>query len=758
MKKKKGFTLVELLAVIVILAIIALVTIPIILNMISKSRKRAAVAATYGYVDAIEYSISLSDIKDDIAARGILGNMKLTIPNKKLETQIPTVNLPDNTTEKPSYTVEEIDAAGVRVKGKKPTSGNVTITKRKVSHANICIGGYIVDYNGKEATVQDKCSSSTEIAEVVNYEYGDIVYFDPKSEDTCDASTFSIQKIKNKTSTCYKWRVINTDGDNLTLQMDHNMISSSSWGSTEYNKSGPDVALIKLANETKDWTRVEPLNYEYDTSAADSNYGKMKCTDGICSWNGFVKAEQTCPSGYLLLGNTCQSFSIGVEVEVEDEPSYEPASASASASASESSSSSSSSHMETKYTCDIDGGVYYDEAYTCDEQDPIYVCPTGFTKDEDEDAYCKGRVTVGTSSKPVRARMITGEEITTITKTKAPSLEWTLASQRSDWYYFSHKEYIIGTRTKGTGNKELSWLLENAGRSDITGASTNFYNSEHGGYITLSPSAKNDEVWMVSSSGNLYSSGITGFALKIRPVITISKSAGITKNHFASDSWATIASNTTSDRYKVGDEKEVKINNKSYIVRITNKSKPNECKTTGFSQTACGFVIEFADIFATQNINAPSQCNSNYYEPCNLNGWPASARRQYLNGNFYNSLPSDLKSVIIDTTVVSGYERGVANNYVSTDKIYLLSTKEVGFDLSNDTAKDETRILDYYNLNTDSSSRVKYDYENKTQWWLRTAYSDNITDFFIVDLNGSSGHAKANSLYGIAPAFRIGTN
>lgn len=63
--KKRGFTLIELLAVIVILSIIALIATPIILNVISDSRKKAAEESLKGYMDAIEKRITESDLDDD---------------------------------------------------------------------------------------------------------------------------------------------------------------------------------------------------------------------------------------------------------------------------------------------------------------------------------------------------------------------------------------------------------------------------------------------------------------------------------------------------------------------------------------------------------------------------------------------------------------------------------------------------------------------------------------------------------------------
>ena len=62
-KNKKGFTLVELLAIIVILAIIAVITVPIVLNVIENAKKGAAINSALGYKDAIQkyYASKLFD-------------------------------------------------------------------------------------------------------------------------------------------------------------------------------------------------------------------------------------------------------------------------------------------------------------------------------------------------------------------------------------------------------------------------------------------------------------------------------------------------------------------------------------------------------------------------------------------------------------------------------------------------------------------------------------------------------------------------
>ena len=58
---KKGFTLVELLAVIVILAIIALIATPIILNVIDDAKTNAAKNSAYGYIDCLLYTSDAAD-------------------------------------------------------------------------------------------------------------------------------------------------------------------------------------------------------------------------------------------------------------------------------------------------------------------------------------------------------------------------------------------------------------------------------------------------------------------------------------------------------------------------------------------------------------------------------------------------------------------------------------------------------------------------------------------------------------------------
>ena len=230
---------------------------------------------------------------------------------------------------------------------------------------------------------------------------------------------------------------------------------------------------------------------------------------------------------------------------------------------------------------------------------------------------------------------------------------------------------------------------------------------------------------------------------------------------FSTDSWETIVEAVeegNTSKYNVGDTKDVELEGYGkHTLRIANKSTPSECSTSGFSQTACGFVLEFADIVTTHTMNDTIT---------NVGGWPATSMRTFVNNDIYNAIPSEIKNAIIDTTVVSGHgNTSGETNFTSTDKLYLLSTAEVWSQgssntISNDTARDVTRQLDYYkNLGTSTSNysgAIKKSGASVDNWWLRAANSNNATSFFSVNSYGGWYGSDARATNGVAPAFRLG--
>ena len=233
---------------------------------------------------------------------------------------------------------------------------------------------------------------------------------------------------------------------------------------------------------------------------------------------------------------------------------------------------------------------------------------------------------------------------------------------------------------------------------------------------------------------------------------------------FEKDSWDTIENAVRTGQtsnYHVGDEKEVDLGTYGkHKVRIANMSTPSECNQEGFSQSACGFVVEFTNMITKHVMNLTST---------NIGGWPSSDMYKFLNdesdsNSIIKSLPNELKSVIIDTKTVSGNSKKDTNIFISSfDKLYLLSTAEVwknGQDADKSTNK--TRQLDYYEnkgvTTRNYTDAAKNDDQGKsgTWWWLRCAYADGDIAFYAVGHTGDSIVTYANSKNGVSPAFRIG--
>lgn len=271
---------------------------------------------------------------------------------------------------------------------------------------------------------------------------------------------------------------------------------------------------------------------------------------------------------------------------------------------------------------------------------------------------------------------------------------------------------------------------------------------------------------------------------------------------FAKDSWKTIKkeaqecvkSETYDCKYKVGDTKDIAlkldgVNDTIKTIRISNISTPSACSNEGFSQTACGFVIEFVE-----NIQPQHPMNA---EITNKGGWEKTEMRDYLTNTFINTFPDDLKNIIIDTKVVSslgksegcsssggggrggkGSSSSCTNVNTTNDKLYMLALIEIlNSSNSNDSAKDKTRQLDYYSAQGTSSSNVSaalkncnvtHDVtdsgvvikKNETRSWyyfLRSAYAgDDKSFFFLAGDTGNISYAEANRYDLCVPiAFRI---
>ena len=233
-------------------------------------------------------------------------------------------------------------------------------------------------------------------------------------------------------------------------------------------------------------------------------------------------------------------------------------------------------------------------------------------------------------------------------------------------------------------------------------------------------------------------------------------------NSFSSDSWMTIVKAVKSgniSKYNVGDTKTVNLGTYgTHTLRVANISKSDSCGNSEYSESGCGFVIEFADIITNRVINSTSTTKGS---------WSATTIRTFVNNDIYNLLPTDLKNGILNTNVITGHGNSEGNNSTSTDKLYLLSPIEIYGSVSTtyDSAINVTNQLDYYKQNNVSLNSYDSAIKNTVvsggtgsadAWWTRTPAQMMDGQFMMVTNTGNLYSTYLTQELGVSPAFRIG--
>lgn len=140
MKNKKGFTLVEILAVIVVLVIITVLAINKISDVMKKNNESAVKANALTFIKAVEENASLSRV---------------------------TGNLTDGI-----YSTEELNESGIKLSGTHPKGGQVYLLNGKIDSACLVYDKYSATYSNGSITKIEKgtCDSFViEIAYDFNY-------------------------------------------------------------------------------------------------------------------------------------------------------------------------------------------------------------------------------------------------------------------------------------------------------------------------------------------------------------------------------------------------------------------------------------------------------------------------------------------------------------------------------------------------------------------------------------------------------------
>ena len=144
----------------------------------------------------------------------------------------------------------------------------------------------------------------------------------------------------------------------------------------------------------------------------------------------------------------------------------------------------------------------------------------------------------------------------------------------------------------------------------------------------------------------------------------------------------------------------------------------------------------------------------------NSGGWNGSTMKTFLNGTFYNALPTDLKNVITECdkwTNNSGQNDTSGAVTSTSQKIWLLSEFEVfgARTYANQYEQNKQSQYDYYK-NGNSSARCEHVRgKNLNEWWLRSPCYDKASSFCYTSLFGNLTRENANEKNGVVPCFTI---
>ena len=253
-RNKKGFTLVELLAIITILAIISVITTPVVLKVIENAKKGAAINSALGYKDAIHKYYTTKQIKNhefsingefDITNEGELSN--------------------------------ESEEHQIVVKGTTPSGGYAIIDSGKLTDGCVQINEYAVRFeNGSVSnTIKGNCTEAPLIVDEF-----------PQVQDTnpgiiCGNGT---TEDYDNSSICYIYSV-------------EDLVAFSSMVNSGKSFSSKTVMLMNN------------LDIENDKSYANANINSYGDYNEDATTSSTLKEELTTGKGYKPAGNSTNKFS-----------------------------------------------------------------------------------------------------------------------------------------------------------------------------------------------------------------------------------------------------------------------------------------------------------------------------------------------------------------------------------------------------------------------------------------------------------------
>lgn len=148
----------------------------------------------------------------------------------------------------------------------------------------------------------------------------------------------------------------------------------------------------------------------------------------------------------------------------------------------------------------------------------------------------------------------------------------------------------------------------------------------------------------------------------------------------------------------------------------------------------------------------------------NSGGWRSSHMRSTTIPIVKEAFPSELLAVIKTTTLytdnIGGTSSSLSNVTTTQDDLYLLAEWEI-FGVTSFSNTAERNYQQQYAYYAAGNSKTKYRHDETVTaiwWWERSVRSANANGFCAVANNGVANNNTANLSFGLAPAFKVGSN
>ena len=213
---KRGFTLVELLAVIIALGIIVGIAVPGITKIMEKSKIKAFEASVKGYIKAADM---------DNSDRGGLKNY---------------YSIADG------IVTEEKTNENIDVQTGTSENGSLEIDNKGKVNGSIYNNRYCAKIIDSRINIDEECSYTS-------FDDGDVIYFNPETSSLCTEGE-AVSTAGTKTG-CMKWYAYNDNKNEyrLKLILDHNTTPYCQWNDTGKIVDGSTILNSKLKNDTQTW-------------------------------------------------------------------------------------------------------------------------------------------------------------------------------------------------------------------------------------------------------------------------------------------------------------------------------------------------------------------------------------------------------------------------------------------------------------------------------------------------------------------------